>query len=60
MINTVYIERLNATFRQRLACLFRRTRHLARQSTTLHESRYTITPFLSDRRVSFAHFEKTA
>lgn len=35
MINTAYIERLNATFRQRLACLFRRTRHLARQSDTL-------------------------
>lgn len=30
MINTAYIERLNATFRQRLACLFGRTRHLAR------------------------------
>jgi hypothetical protein len=27
-INTAYIERLNATFRQRLTCLFRRSRHL--------------------------------
>ncbi len=42
MINTAYIERLNATFRQRLACLFRRTRHLARQSATLQESMYVL------------------
>jgi hypothetical protein len=42
MINTAYIERLNATFRQRLACLFRRTRHLARQSTTLQQSMYVL------------------
>jgi predicted site-specific integrase-resolvase len=40
--NTAYIERLNATFRQRLACLFRRTRHLARQSTTLQDSMYVL------------------
>jgi transposase-like protein len=38
VINTAYIERLNATFRQRLACLTRRTRHLAQQQTTLHHS----------------------
>jgi len=37
-INTAYIERLNATFRQRLACLTRRTRHLAQRQTTLHHS----------------------
>lgn len=42
MINTAYIERLNATFRQRLACLFRRTRHLARQSDTLQWSMYVL------------------
>jgi transposase-like protein len=42
MINTAYIERLNATFRQRLACLFRRTRHLARQSQTLQDSMYVL------------------
>ena len=42
MINTAYIERLNATFRQRLACLFRRTRHLARRSGTLQESMYVL------------------
>ena len=35
MINTAYIERLNATFRQRLAWLARRTRYLAQQSETL-------------------------
>ena len=35
VINTAYIERLNATFRQRLAWLARRTRHLAQQSETL-------------------------
>ena len=34
-INTAYIERLNATFRQRLAPLARRTRSLARQTETL-------------------------
>lgn len=33
--NTAYIERLNATFRQRLACLARRSRHLAQKQTTL-------------------------
>jgi len=42
MINTAYIERLNATFRQRLACLFRRTRHLARQQATLQTSMYIL------------------
>lgn len=42
VINTAYIERLNATFRQRLACLFRRTRHLARLSTTLQHSMYIL------------------
>jgi transposase-like protein len=42
MINTAYIERLNATFRQRLACLFRRTRHLARYSQTLLGSMYVL------------------
>ncbi len=42
MINTAYIERLNATFRQRLACLFRRTRHLARQSDTLQTGMYIL------------------
>ena len=35
MINTAYIERLNATFRQRLAYLARRTRTQVRQTQTL-------------------------
>jgi transposase-like protein len=41
-INTAYIERLNATFRQRLATLARRTRALARQPQTLHLGMYVI------------------
>lgn len=40
VINTAYIERLNATFRQRLAVLTRRCRTLARQTLTLHEGMY--------------------
>jgi transposase-like protein len=35
VINTAYIERLNATFRQRLACLARRTRFLVQDKATL-------------------------
>jgi len=41
-INTAYIERLNATFRQRLGCLARRTRHLARQTATLSHGMYLV------------------
>lgn len=37
LINTAFIERLNATFRQRLALLTRRTRHAARSTDTLHK-----------------------
>src|SRR5262245_32482615 len=36
VINTVYIERLNATFRERLAPLARRCRALVRHTLTLH------------------------
>jgi hypothetical protein len=36
MINTAYIERLNATFRQRLVCLSQRKRFLARQQTSMY------------------------
>ena len=36
VLNTAYIERLNATFRERLAALTRRGRALARCTTTLH------------------------
>jgi transposase-like protein len=41
-INTAYIERLNATFRQRLSSLARRTRALVRQPQTLHLGMYVI------------------
>jgi hypothetical protein len=42
VINTAYIERLNATFRQRMGCLTRRTRHLARQQPTLQAGMYLV------------------
>lgn len=42
VINTAYIERLNATFRQRISSLTRRTRHAARQQQTLHASMYLV------------------
>jgi len=35
LINTAYIERLNATFRSRLSCLTRRGRAIARQQATV-------------------------
>lgn len=40
VINTAFIERLNATFRQRIHCLARRTRSLASTQTTLDASMY--------------------
>lgn len=42
VLNTAYIERLNATFRQRLASLGRRSRHLARQAGTLRAGMFLI------------------
>ncbi len=42
VINTAYIERLNATFRARLANLVRRSRGLARQPQTLQYGLYLI------------------
>jgi transposase-like protein/IS1 family transposase len=42
VINTAYIERLNATFRERLASLTRRGRALARRPLTLQHGRYLI------------------
>jgi transposase-like protein/IS1 family transposase len=42
VINTAYVERLNATFRARLANLVRRSRALARQPQTLHHGLYLI------------------
>lgn len=41
-INTAYIERLNATFRQCLAPLARRTRALAQQPDTLQAGMYIV------------------
>src|SRR3989442_4839492 len=42
VINTAYIERLNATFRERRAPLARRCRVLARQTLTLHEGMFLV------------------
>jgi len=41
-VNTAYIERLNATFRERLASLTRRGRALARRTLTLQHGMYLI------------------
>ena len=42
VLNTAYIERLNATFRQRLVWLTRRSRVLAQQTTTLTAGMYIV------------------
>lgn len=42
VINTAYIERLNATFRQRVNSLTRRTRTVARRSETLLAGMYLV------------------
>jgi len=42
LVSTAYIERLNATFRQRLAGLCRRTRCLLRSETTLSVAVYLV------------------
>jgi transposase-like protein len=42
VLNTAYIERLNGTFRHRLAVLARRTRGLARRSDWLRASLYLV------------------
>jgi transposase-like protein len=52
-INVAFIERLNATFRQRLSPLVRRGRALARQTDTLHWGMYlvgTIYNFCTEHR----------
>jgi hypothetical protein len=41
-LNTAFIERLNATFRARLACLARRTRTLVRLQGTLERGMYLL------------------
>jgi transposase-like protein len=42
VINTAFIERLNATFRQRISPLTRRTRNLAQQAATLTANMYIV------------------
>ena len=42
VINTAYMERLNATFREHLAPLARRCRALARHPLTLHEGMFLV------------------
>lgn len=42
VLNTAYIERLNATFRARLAVLVRRTRGSARRHSRLHAGMYLV------------------
>jgi len=42
LINTAYIERLNATFRSRITALIRRGHALARQAATLHDAMYLV------------------
>lgn len=42
VINTAYIERLNATFRQRISSLVRRSRQAASHQATLHASMYLV------------------
>jgi transposase-like protein/IS1 family transposase len=42
VINTAYMERLNATFREHLAPLARRCRALARQTLRLHEGMFLV------------------
>jgi len=42
VLNTAYIERLNATFRARLAVLVRRSRGIARQHRRLHAGMYLV------------------
>ena len=42
VINTAYIERLNATFREHLTPLARRGRALARHTLTLHEGMFLV------------------
>lgn len=42
VLNTAYIERVNATFCAHLACLGRRSRHLARRPATLTAELYLV------------------
>ena len=54
VINTAFIERLNATFRQRISVLTRRTRNLAQQAETLVAGMYLVGCFYN-----FCDFHKS-
>jgi len=61
VINTAYIERLNATFREHLAPLARRCRALARDTLTLHAGMFvvgTVYNFCTPH-ASLSHVHKT-
>jgi hypothetical protein len=61
VINTAYIERLNATFREHLAPLARRCRALASHTLTLHEGMFlvgTVYNFCTPHE-SLSHVQKT-
>ena len=61
VINTAYIERLNATFRAHLAPLARRCRALARHTLTLHAGMFvvgTVYNFCTPHE-SLCHTQKT-
>src|SRR5438445_9087012 len=61
VINTAYMERLNATFRERLAPLARRCRALARDTLPLHEGRVVVGTVynLCTPHASLSHTHKT-
>jgi transposase-like protein len=61
VINTAYIERLNATFRERLAPLARRCRALARHTLTLQEGMFLVGTVynLCTPHESLSHVQKT-
>jgi len=42
VLNTAFIERLNGTFRERLASLTRKSRHAASRMSALHTGMYLI------------------
>jgi len=54
VINTAFIERLNAAFRQRISALTRRTRNLAQQAETLIAGMYLVGCFYN-----FCDFHKS-
>ncbi|HEX4206536.1 MAG TPA: hypothetical protein VHZ51_20525 [Ktedonobacteraceae bacterium] len=51
-LNTAFIERLNATFRQRLACLARRCRHVVRRMEQLSAGMWLAVPTTGALRIT--------